>query len=197
MSSIQEFKRVVARAEVIPVDLEKLVLVTLNEEESPFAGLELRALLPGEENLINDTSYMSAEDLRNPDIQSNIEAIRGVSALARFVAADEERNLFGYWLGKAHRALNEAPIVMFNNEGQFSLLPGASLTEAVCGNRAAGDEATFAALRRAFMGLGIAFAASDIESLCTPRPEIKDAPDVLHKAIYNEQRQARGLAPVD
>ena len=194
MFTLEEFRQVVARTNPLPADLEMLALHTLQGEGGPFHGIDLLALMPGEEGVANDISYLSEDELKDPDMQSNIEAMREVTALARFVAKDGQSNLYGYWLGQPSRPLHEAPIVMLDNEGQFSLLAGGSLIEGVCGDQS--DKKTFEAQRQRFEALGITFQAqnwNDWNRLWECLREATDHPDALHTALYNLHRQQRGL----
>ncbi|BEP96954.1 hypothetical protein GmRootA79_53390 (plasmid) [Acidovorax sp. A79] len=198
MPALEAFKQTVARTDTLPADLEMLALHTLQGGAGPFHGIDLLALMPGEEDVANDISYLSEDELKDPDLQSNIEAMREVTALARFVAKDGQSNLYGYWLGQPARPLHEAAIVMLDNEGQFSLRAGGSLIEGVCGEQC--DKKTFEALKLRFEALGITFQAqnwNDWARSCEHLRQTSDHPDALHKVFYNQHRQRRGLEPIE
>lgn len=199
MRTLESFKQAVARCDTLPADLELLARHTLQGEEAPFHGLDLLALMPGEEDVANDISYLSEDELKDPDMQCTIQAMRQVCALARFVAKDGQSNLYGYWLGQPSRPLHSAPIVTLDNEGQFFLLAGGSLIEGVCGWETS-DKSTFEALKTRFEALGITFQAQDPKDwsrLWECLREATDHPDTLYRAFYNQQRQQRGLDPVE
>ena len=196
MSNFDEFKRVVAKSIDIPMDLQLLFEATESGLESPFSELGLSCVSPGEESEINDISYLSEEELKKPDIQSNIEATNYVAKLARFVAKDDERNLYGYWLGYGSKAISSASILMYDNEGQFRMLPGSSLVEAVSWNYSADDDDTFSDLKEKFEKIGITFSADDCESYYEIFPTDADEPKSIHIEIYSAERVKRGLTPL-
>jgi hypothetical protein len=196
MNSLDTFKQVVAKSADIPKDLQLLFEATESGDDSPFNEIGLSCLLPGQENEINDFSYLSEDDLKDPDILCNIEAIKYVAKMARFVAIDNESNLYGYWLGSAGKPLSTASILKFDNEGQFEILPGATLTEAAAGNYSAGDDDVFADLKTQFKQIGIAFSANDCNNFYELSPIDADEPKTMHQEVYNAELIKRGLAPV-
>jgi hypothetical protein len=196
MIGLEAFKQVVAKSTDIPKDLQLLFEATDSGDDSPFNAIGLTCLLPDQENEINDISYLSEEDLKNPDIQCNIQAINHVAKMARFVAIDDERNLYGYWLGTGSKTLSAASILKFDNEGQFEMLPGSTLAEAVSGHYAAGDDDNFATLKAQFAQIGIVFSAKDCDGLYDLSPADVNEPKTIHHEVYNSERIKRGLAPM-
>ena len=79
----------------------------------------------------SDTSYLSADDLANPDIAANVKAIAEVCDLIAFVGSDEDGNYFGYWRGPKRESITASPIVRFDSEGQFNLCAGSTFAEAI------------------------------------------------------------------
>lgn len=198
MNTLADFKKVVAKSDTIPHDLELLAQITIDEEESPFDEMDdVLAILPDEKDeIIHDTSYLSKEELADPDIQCNIEAINHVFELAIFVAKDDQSNLYGYWLGKENRNINNAPIIQFDSEGQFSIMPGDSLTEALCGQYAFDDDELFTELKQQFEEIGITFNSESWEAVFDKEVQLSDDPAQIHLEVYNQERVKRGLPPV-
>jgi hypothetical protein len=196
MSNLDAFKKLVARSNDIPKDLLLLFEATESGDDGPFEEIELTSLLPGEEDEMNDLSSLTPEEMKDVDIQCNLEAVSQVVRLARFVAKDEESNLYGYWLGTESKTLSTASILMLDNEGQFRILPGGSLVEAFCGNYACDDDDTFAELKEQFEAIGIKFRAASCDGLYDIAPADEDEPKDMHHAIYNAERAKRGLPPV-
>jgi hypothetical protein len=153
--------------------------------------------MPGEENEIFDTSYLSEKDWADPDIQFNVKAIHAVAKLARFVAKGDESDLFGYWLGTENRSLLAAPIIKYDSEGQFSLMPGKTLTEAVAIMNAFDEQDVFLNYKTQFETIGIRFEVANVEDAYEIYPEVEDDPASLHSEIYNQQRKLHGLPPVE
>ena len=73
----------------------------------------------------SDKSYLTEEDLQDPDISANVRAIDDTFELISFVAATEDGEYVGYWRGVDDTPVANAPVVLYSNDGQFSL----------CGNR--------------------------------------------------------------
>ncbi|MEH6419955.1 hypothetical protein [Pseudomonas sp. CGJS7] len=136
--------------------------------------------------LLDPASYMSPQELADPDIAANIRAIDGVCEFVSFFVEDDQSNLFGYWHGPGHAALVDAPIVKFDNEGQFSLLQGRGLVEALIGDRVFDDDEAFAGYAADLRAFGIEFAARSWEQL--PEPPASSDPAQLHTALYERFR---------
>lgn len=156
-----------------------------------LAELGCRLIDPGDApTLLDPASYMRPEELADPDIAANIRASDGVFALISFFVEDDESNLFGYWHGPGHIALAEAPIVKYDNEGQFSLLPGRGLVEALIGDRVFDDDEAFAGHAEGLRAAGLVIAARSWDELADS-PSASD-PAQLHGRLYEEFRAAAG-----
>ena len=128
-----------------------------------------------------DTSYLRESDWANPDIRANVKAIAKVCALIDFVAADEERNYFGYWRGQLHVAISQAPIVRLDNEGQFDFCGTANMAGAIL---TAGGGGLFEELRSWMQEIGIGMLPAgpydlfDVDTQASPRE--------LHATLYEK-----------
>ena len=134
----------------------------------------------------NDTSYLSEKDRQDPDIMANVAAIGVVMAHIVFVAELPDSTYLGYWRGRSKRAIAASPIVVYDSEGQFSLIPGASIAEAILAT--AYDEDNFMELKTLLESMGIAIAASSIDDLAMP--DVDDDPGALHRELYSRASQA-------
>ena len=164
--------------------------------------MELFAILPDEKDALLDElvfghDYLSEDELANPDIQANIAAIEQVGRLITFVAKDDDSNIYGYWHGTNGRALEHAPIVQYDSEGQFYIMPGASLTEAFCASYCFEDNDLFAEMKARFADLDVPFVCDSWQAVYDSEQELADNPSDLHSRIYNAERVKKGLPPVE
>ena len=128
-----------------------------------------------------DTSYLTPENRRNPDVVANGRAIADVCRFVAFVAAcDDDDEFLGYWRGPGLAPVAGAPLVVLDNEGQFDLC-GATFAEAVL-SRSHGEE-HFNELRDWFRSLGIAVRAGSLYDWTTPAVEVD--PGRMHREIYD------------
>ena len=130
-----------------------------------------------------DNSYLTANDLANPDIAANIKAIAAILKLISFVAATEDNEYFGYWHGLTERSAADSPIVYFDNEGQFHLCSGQTLIDAILENYV-DDAEDFADWKSWLASIGIEIAYNSVDSM--PDSDVDDdlTPDMLHKKLY-------------
>ncbi|HEU5119102.1 MAG TPA: hypothetical protein VFT74_21105 [Isosphaeraceae bacterium] len=185
-SRLDEFSAHRLGGEPVPEDVK--ILLKHAEELEERTGIELS----GEKSWApwSDTSYLTKADRANPDIMANVRSIGEVCRLIAFVAADEDDEYLGYWRGPDRRQVADSPVVVLDNEGQFSFCGGRTFAEALLG-RAYGDE-PFAELRDWFRSLGIPVRAETPDDLADPEGE--PSPDELHKELYYRYRREAGLA---
>jgi hypothetical protein len=132
--------------------------------------------------LLNPDSYLSPAERADPSIAANTVAMDEVCAQISFFVEDDESNLYGYWHGPERTALAAAPIVKLDSEGQFSLLQGRGLIEALIGDRVSFDEDAFAEHAQGFEGLGFTVAARTWHELADP--DAVSDPAQCHEAGY-------------
>jgi hypothetical protein len=198
---IAQFEQAVLKGKTAPADLR--VLLTLQTERAvnpdhyadAMEELGVRVLAPGETHALLAHDYLNDDDRANPDIMCNVEAIDAVAALCSFVVVTDDSDVVGYWHGPEQLDIAVAPIVKLDTEGQFSLLGGRHLTEALVGDRVFDDDAAFAEYREGFAQHGIKIEAENWDAL--PMTEPQTRPQELHLRLYNEARVKRGLEPVD
>lgn len=152
-----------------------------------LADLGYRLIDPDDApTLLNPASYLRPEELADPDIAANCRATEAVCAFVSFFVEDDESNLFGYWHGPEGVALSDAPIVKYDNEGQFSLLQGRGLAEALIGDRVFDDDDAFAEHAATLHDFGITIAAGSWRQL-PDSPDSSD-PAQLHTELYDRFR---------
>lgn len=189
-NTMERFKREVAECDQLPKDLELLVWATATEAGTPYDELGLVAILPDEreellEEFVFGHSYLSEDEKRDPQIQANIAAIREVARLITFVAKDEEDNFYGYWHGKQGRPLQNAPIVQYDTEGQFHIMPGTSLTESFTAQYCFDNDDLFNEIKEGFAKLEFFFQYNSWQEVYDHETEIEDDAANLHDTLYN------------
>lgn len=145
----------------------------------------LRLLADDEQPAALDTSYLTADDLANPDIAANTRAIAETAALITWVAEDEdEGKAFGYWRGPDNLPLTGAPVVSFDNEGQFHVLRGTNLSEALSDEYGPWADDGYPGVVARCRAQGVTIGADDPDEL--PEPTVSPTPAEHHVARYRE-----------
>ncbi len=90
-----------------------------------------------------DTSYLDEDDLADPGIRANVQAMTETNERVRWAAEAEGEAAFGYW-----QTVDGDPVVVvsLDSEGQYMVVPGRNITEALCASVAEFDDDEFAAL---------------------------------------------------
>jgi hypothetical protein len=199
-SRFDHFSHKVLKGQAAPDDLRKLFemqsvrIVDDGEYSDPLEAIQHYLLNPEEELDLLTHSYLNDSDRANPDIMANVSAIDSVFKHITFVAKNDNSDLLGYWHGPENTPIELSPIVKYDTEGQFSLLLGKHLCEAMLGDHVFDDDEEFTRLREWFSQSEIVIAASNWDDL--DFPEVKTKPNELHHALYNEYRIASGLTQV-
>ncbi|MEU4804988.1 hypothetical protein [Actinosynnema sp. NPDC023587] len=153
-------------------------------ESNPWSD-GLRLLAENEQPAALDTGYLTADDLANPDIVANTRAIEETAALITWVAEDQdEGQAFGYWRGPNALPLAAAPIVSLDNEGQFQLLRGANLSEALSDEYGQWADDGYAGVIARCRSQGVTISADDPAEL--PEPTVTPTPAEHHVTRYRE-----------
>jgi len=191
------FQRDILKGHAAPQDLQALLDVALEAgagEADPLREALGHALLrPGRDYPPLSGTYLNDSDRKNPDIMANVAAINDVLAMITFVAESEDGDVVGYWHGPERTAIGAAPIVQYDTEGQFSLMQGRTLSEAMLGRYTYGADERFAD-GRAWLAACIEMEAANWHGLSTPSAAAR--PEKLHRTLYNEKRIAAGLKPL-
>lgn len=138
----------------------------------------------------SDTSYLNDNDRADPDIMANVDAMAQTNQLIAWFGRDQE-GFVGLWRGAAKQALEKAPVVRLDTEGQYELVAtniGDYIAISV-------DEEDFDDTRSALVTAGFEVGASD-EVIWSSLRDLDDPNDYRDK-LYNEGRKQRGLEPVE
>ena len=123
---------------------------------TPWEELGIRLLEDDEVPELLDDSYLTEDDLADPGIRANVRAMAETNALITWVAEEDGERAYGYWHGPAGAAAaaekpadgaaTGAALVSLDTEGQYMMLAGRTLTEALCAEAAEYEDEAFAAL---------------------------------------------------
>jgi hypothetical protein len=193
----ERFRRDVLKGQAAPQDLQALlgVVALAGDDDDPLReALGFSLLSPGRDYPLLSGSYLNEKDRQNADIMANVAAINEVLAMITFVAESEDGDMIGYWHGPERTTIAAAPIVKYDTEGQFDLMQGRTLSEAMLGNYTFDDDERFADGRAWLADCGIEMDAESWHGLSTPAAATM--PNKLHRTLYNERRIEAGLKPI-
>jgi hypothetical protein len=176
-----------------PPDLALLLEVQWNGTSDVLADLGFRFWRDAKRSPLLEMTYLNDNDRANPNTMANVAAAQDVFAFIAFVGEDDDGNAYGYWLGPDHRPIENAPIISYDTEGQFSVRPGRMLAEALLADRFSSQEDEFLMLRDQLNQLGLNISAASPRDLHAP--DVKPAPEQVHRERYNAHRVAAGLPP--
>jgi len=127
--------------------------------------------------------YLNDNDKQDKYIMANISATNKVFEYITFIVETVDGSVAGYWHGPENIDIQLAPIVMYDTEGQFSILNGKSLIEAIVGDYLFDDDEKFLFFQNQFQKCGINISAkwSDLVQK-TPTT----IPNILHNTLYKE-----------
>ena len=191
------FRRDILKGQVAPQDLQALlgVVALAGDGDDPLReALGFSLLSPNRDYPLLSGSYLNEKDRQNADIMANVAAIDEVLAMITFVAESEDGDMIGYWHGPERTPIGAAPIVKYDTEGQFDLMQGRNVSEAMLGNYTFDDDERFADGRAWLADCGIEMDAENWYGLSTPTAATM--PNKLHRTLYNERRVAAGLKPI-
>ena len=191
------FRSDILKGQAAPQDLQALlgVVALAGDGDDPLReALSFSLLSPGRDYSLLSGSYLNDNDRQNADIMANVAAINDVLAMITFVAESEDGDMIGYWHGPERTPIAAAPIVKYDTEGQFGLMQGRNVSEAMLGNYTFDDDDRFADGRAWLADCGIEMDAENWYGLSTPIAATM--PNKLHRTLYNERRVAAGLKPI-
>lgn len=196
-TKIELFQQEILKGQAAPQDLLALldVVAEAGDGADPLReALSFSLLRPGRDYPLLSGCYLNERDRQNPEIMANVAAINEILAMITFVAESEDGDMIGYWHGPERTPIAAAPIVKLDTEGQFGLMQGRTLSEAMLGNYTFSDDERFAGGRAWLKACGIEIDAANWRGLSTPSAATQ--PEKLHRTLYNEKRIAAGLKPV-
>jgi hypothetical protein len=193
------FAQVILKNQPMPDDLQKLWNMQVSRTPDadfsvdPLAALGVKIIEPDRMACLLDHSYLNEADRVNPDMMMNIEAIDEVFKLATFVVELEDDHILGYWHGSENTPISQAPIIKFDNEGQFSVCRGNNLTEAIITETISYQEDKLPEFKAWFAKYQIDIAVTSLADL--PERQVITDPGLIHENAYKAKQVAAGLEP--
>ena len=202
--TFEEFKATVLKGQEAPADLQKLFELQTarvaheGEPTDPLEAIYFNLIDPENLPALLSHSYINDSDRANPDTMANIAAFDEVFLYSTFVAMSDDEDPIGYWHGPEGTPISEAPIMMLDSEGQFSLCPGKNISEAMLlhffGGSQGEENPEFVCLREWFIASGFEIATTSLKNIPEPRASTSHPGDI-HFVTYNKFRVAAGLPP--
>ncbi|VAW11955.1 hypothetical protein MNBD_BACTEROID03-2272 [hydrothermal vent metagenome] len=166
----------------VPNDL-KLAIQNFECIEDLFEEMECRFFDPEEIPSLTDNSYLTDSDKKNKGTMAAVSASDQVFEHITFVVEALNGDLVGYWHGPENVEIKKAPIVKYDTEGQFSILSGLNLIEALVGDYVFDEDDEFLEFQENFSECGIEIV-SKWDDLVETQP--KTNPDKLHDSLYHK-----------
>jgi hypothetical protein len=193
-SKLAEYSRQRLGGRKLPDDLRTLLVLQWQRGVTaagadPLDEMGVVLLEAGETHALLDHSYLNDKDRANPDTMANVAAMMSTCEHAAFVARDDDDRIIGYWFGPENVGIDAAPILRLDTEGQFALLEGGTLSEALLGSHVFDDAERFTQLKEEFAKAGIAISAGSWDELAYPHPPTD--PAEFHERHY-EENQVKG-----
>src|SRR5688572_30344619 len=101
-------------------DIERL-RSSLDDLEDQVDYLELELVDSPDWGEPSDTSYLTDEDRADPETMDNVDAMAQTNRLIAWFGRDME-GFVGLWRGPDNLALENAPVVRLDTEGQYSIV---------------------------------------------------------------------------
>jgi hypothetical protein len=98
-----------------------------------------------------------------------------------FVAEDVEGGAIGYWFGPDQVQIEAAPLMRFDTTGNFSILRGNGIAEAIIALASHGDDTVFSELRECLKQQGLTITARSVNDLL--QPECAVLPQTTHQQL--------------
>ncbi len=193
------FLQMVLKNQPMPDDLQKLWNMQISRAPDadfsvdPLAAVGAKIIEPENIPCLLNHSYLNETDRADRELMMNIEAIDEVFKLATFVVELEDDHILGYWHDTENTPINQAPIIKFDNEGQFSVCQGNNLTEAILAETIGYQEDKFSEFKAWLAKYQIDIAAASIADL--PERQVATQPGLIHGNCYRAKRVAAGLEP--
>jgi len=166
----------------VPADLLQLIN-NFNCCEELLDEMECRFFESGEIPDLISHSYLNEEDKKNKNIMANISASKEISQYISFVVEAIDGNLVGYWHGPENLELRDASIIKYDTEGQYTILSGSNLVEALVGDYVFDDDDEFLEFQEQFGNCGIVIVKKwdDLVEF-----KVMTDPSKLHQSLYEK-----------
>jgi hypothetical protein len=181
------FQERILRDQEMPADLAAL-LDAAGTPADPLASFGAKLIDPSAaQPVLLSHAYLNDKDRANPDIMANVAAFDDMAALTVYVVELEDGEIIGYWRGPDHTPISACALIELDTEGQFHVLPGRTLAEALlarCGRYL--DTTKFAEANGRFGKIGIKIAASSPDDIPDASP--RSDPKAFANAAYGRHR---------
>ncbi len=122
-----------------------------------------------------DAECRGRDDLEGIARLARAQAMADMVRYSGFVAEDADGNAIGYWFGPAQVQIEAAPVMSFDKAGNFSILRGNGVAEAILALASHGNDQVFCELRECLNQQGLAITARStndlVQSKCTVLPQ--------------------------
>jgi hypothetical protein len=179
MDPITQFAERHLGGRAVPSDLRKLVEPQRDaaaSSERDFLKSAGVTMLDGDRMPALIAAIVSGRD--NLDSANRLAYAQAMGEMLRycgFVAEGVTGDAIGYWFSPDPIPIDTAPLLRFDTEGHFSILPGNSIAEGILFTGCRGDEQAFGTLRKQLNHMGLDIPAGTISDLrpreCALDPE--------------------------
>ncbi len=163
---------------------------TLSELSELALSLELELVDDPSWAEPSDTSYLSAQERKDPDIMANVDAMTATNGRIAWFGRDME-GFLGLWRGSEDTPLDRAPVVRLDSEAQYDLVAATIADSLVI----SADADEFDTHRASLVAAGFAVAATP-DAIWDALAPFESPNDHRH-ALYLEARTRRGLAAIE
>lgn len=116
-----------------------------------------------------DAECAGRDDLEGIARLAYAQAMADMVRYSGFVAEDVDGNAVGYWFGPDQVQIEVAPLMRFDATGNFSILRGNGIAEAILALASHGNDRVFCELRECLSQQGLAITARSIHDLLQPK----------------------------
>lgn len=164
----------------MPDDLSRLLTLQWRGVEPEGAHRLIRAsvsFLEGDRlPALIEAECRGRDDFGGPARLAHAQAMADMVRYSGFVAEEADGSALGYWFGPERTGIEIAPLMRFDTNGHFSILPGHGIAEVILVVAAQGNEGTFAELRQYLNQQGFGIAAVTLADIltaeCLPLPQV-------------------------
>ncbi|TDC75649.1 hypothetical protein [Streptomyces hainanensis] len=193
---LAEFSRERLGGRPIPDDL-RILLVAQWEGRDDFTHLlGITFLDPGVTHPHLDTSYLSAKELADPEMQAINAGFARMSEYVKIVA-EGGKGWIGYWLHPDEPADQPWPVIELDTEASYWSMAGSTLAEACAADMAQyqeepDEQTAFARLSAQLDALGLPLSGRGYDDLHDPGYEVD--PEELSEELIDAERVRLGIA---
>ena len=189
-----EFSRERLGGDPVPDDLRVLLLAEWQGRTDFRDLLGVKFMEPGQLHPLLDTSYLSAAELADPEMQAVNAGLALMSTHVHIVAEIEDRWI-GYWAHPDEPTHRPRPVVMLDTEFSYWLAEGGTLVEALAVEGAhyaeLDERSAFARTAGALAELGLSLSTSELAAY--EEPEYIVDPTRFGEELIRAERVRRGL----